>query len=94
MDTKVAAVAPSSDPGLKSISSPVQSPVDKAPAKQGPDPNDLRLVIEMNQETGSYVYKTVDRFTGEVLQELPRADVLKMRSGDSYATGSLVNTAV
>lgn len=51
-----------------------------------------RLVIEKDQATGSYVYKTVDRETGEVLQQYPRAEVLRMREAAFYAAGAVIDT--
>jgi flagellar protein FlaG len=52
---------------------------------------DLRLVIEEDKVTGSYVYKTVDRKTGEIVAQIPREDVLQMRER-SYAAGDLIRT--
>ena len=93
METKIAAVARAPDPGL----TPVQAsePLAKANVPQvpaGPDPVDVRLVIEEDQAHGSYVYKTINRLTGEVLQQFPRADVLRLQEKDSYAAGSVIST--
>jgi flagellar protein FlaG len=52
---------------------------------------DLRLVIEEDTITGSYVYKTVDRQTGEIVAQIPREDVLQMRERN-YAAGDLIRT--
>ena len=94
MDNKVAATAATSDP-MFSQSQPARTPVrakDAAPAPAGPDPMDLRLVIEEDQASGSYVYKTVDRRTGEIIQQLPRAEVLKLRGEVLYETGKVIST--
>ncbi len=56
---------------------------------QDPQPGDLRLVIEQNQETGAFLYKTVDRRTGETLQILPREEVLKLKHAQGYGPGSV-----
>ncbi|MFN3859148.1 MAG: flagellar protein FlaG [Caulobacter sp.] len=53
---------------------------------------DLRLVIEEDEATGSFVYKTLDRRTGEVVKQLPREDVLKLKSAEDYAPGQVVDT--
>ena len=57
-----------------------------------PSPSsDLRLVIEPSG--GSYVYKTIDRRTGEVIWQYPMEDVLKMRNQDSYSAGVVIRTS-
>ncbi len=94
METKIAAVAPASAPGPSVASAvDVRAPVASAPkAAPTQDLVDLRLIIEEDQASGSYVYKTVNRVTGEVLQQLPRADVLKLHQGQGYASGSVIRT--
>jgi len=56
---------------------------------KGPQPGDLRLVIEQDGDTGEYVYKTVDRRTGETLQQFPREEILKLRDATRYASGDV-----
>ena len=93
METKIAAVAPAPDPGLNRVT--VSEPPAKAsppPVASGPDPVDLRLIIEEDQASGSYVYKTINRVTGEVLQQFPRDDVLKLHAEARYAAGTVINT--
>lgn len=93
MEPKIAVVARTPDPGLNQIqaSAPLaKSSEPRAPA--GPDPVDLRLIIEEDQASGSYVYKTVNRVTGEVLQQFPRADILKLHAEHQYTTGSVIST--
>ena len=92
MDNKVAAFAATPDPtfGQKPAT---QRPVQGASADrsvQGPDPADMRLVIEEDKASGSYVYKTIDRVTGEVIQQLPRDQVLKLRDQVDYVAGNVV----
>ena len=72
-------------------------PADKArpSAGQPAAPVDLaavRLVIEEDRQSGSFIYKTLDRVTGEVLSQFPREDVLKMLTRGSYAAGDVVKT--
>jgi flagellar protein FlaG len=64
---------------------------DPEPPK-APDQAEMRLVIEMDQASGSYVYKTINRATGEVISQLPRAEVLKLRDGGRYAAGAVIRT--
>ena len=66
---------------------------DSGPRAPTTDPTpDLRLVIEEDQGSGSFVYKTVDRVTGEVVQQLPRAEVLKLRAAAAYVAGQVIRT--
>ncbi|MDP1913956.1 flagellar protein FlaG [Brevundimonas sp.] len=51
-----------------------------------------RLVIEQGSRAGSFVYKTLDRETGEVVRQLPSEEVLKMRQQDDYGVGAVINT--
>lgn len=64
-------------------------PKPEAPVDKGPQPGDLRLVIEHNDDTGDYVYKTVDRRTGETLQQFPREEILKLREASRYHSGDV-----
>ena len=93
MQSKVASFAATPDPTLnppKSGSSPSGG---RAKAKvQTSDSVDLRLVIEEDQASGTYVYKTVDRRTGEVVLQLPRADVLRLREATGYVAGAVIRT--
>ena len=93
MEPKIAAVARTPDPGLAQAQA--SAPPAKAsgpPVTVGPDPLDLRLVIEEDQASGLYVYKTINRVTGEVLQQFPRADLLKLQAGGQSTAGSVIAT--
>jgi flagellar protein FlaG len=46
-------------------------------------------VIEQDEDTGSFIYKTVDRRTGETLQILPREEVLKLKHATAYDPGAV-----
>ena len=92
MDNKVASFAATPDPTFGQRPAP-QRPDTGAPEKRrapSQDPADLRLVIEEDKATKSYVYKTVDRATGEVIQQLPREQVLQLREELDYEAGDLV----
>ena len=93
MESKIAAISPAPDPGLNraKVSEPPVK-VSPPPVAPGPDSVDLRLVIEEDQASGSYVYKTINRVTGEVLQQFPRDDVLKLRSEPRYSAGAVIDT--
>ncbi len=106
MEKNVAALPPAPDPlspqlqpaAQPAVSEPKADPAKPAPsapaANQGSSPVDTRLVIEMDQASGSFVYKTIDRRTGEVVRQLPRAEVLKMRDGGQYEAGAVIKTQV
>ncbi|WP_397414355.1 hypothetical protein [Phenylobacterium sp.] len=96
MDTKVAAVAAARDPVLAPVASPPPRAPAPAPAPvpQGPEPGAMRLVIEKDSQTGDFVYKTVNRLTGEVVLQLPRAEVLRMRGLADYAAGTVFSADV
>jgi len=54
--------------------------------------DDYRLVIEKDGATGSYIYKTLDRATGEVVNQFPREEVLKLRDSPAYQAGQVIVT--
>jgi flagellar protein FlaG len=95
MDNKVAAFAATPDPTFGQKATPQQRPDTGSAAPsvaQGQDPVDVRLVIEEDKATNSYVYKTVNRLTGEVIQQLPREQVLQLREQLDYEAGNVVRT--
>ena len=51
---------------------------------------DTRLVIEEDKATKTFIYKTVDRRTGEVLQQYPREQVLRLHQQPGYQPGSVL----
>lgn len=98
----IAPVAPANAPDLSEGANVVSGQAAQAAAPQpadvaktepdqsaddGPQPGDLRLVIEQDEGTGQYIYKTVDRRTGETLQQFPREQILKLRDEARYASG-------
>lgn len=86
MSTQLSPVSPAAD------MAPI---VPVAPAAQtsviAPDQPDVRLVIEEGGDGGSYIYKTLDRRTGEVLQQYPREQLLSLRDETSYEAGAVIN---
>lgn len=53
-----------------------------------------RLVIEQGPRAGSFVYKTMDRETGEVVRQLPSEEILKLKQSDDYGAGAVIDTTV
>lgn len=92
METKITAFAATPDPtfGQKPApqSSDTRTSADRAAPASGSV--DLRLVIEEDKASNSYVYKTINRLTGEVIQQLPRQQVLQLREQLQYEAGDVV----
>lgn len=101
METKAALTPPKSEPsvptpvaaftvpGKPAGGHDVSASKEKPVVAAGPQPGDLRLVIEEDPASGSYVYKTVDRRTGDVLQQFPREDVLRFKQAEHYDPGEV-----
>ena len=95
MEPKVAAVPPAPDTGRLDKAPPKAQPAPRAepkPPEVTPDLAEMRLVIELDQGSGTYVYKTINRQTGEVVLQLPRDEVLRLRTESEYSAGSVVRT--
>lgn len=54
----------------------------------------LRLTVDKDPDTGEWVYKAIDRYTGEVVRVLPRQELVKMKESASYKAGSVIKTDV
>ena len=94
MENKVAAFAATPDPTFGQKPAPPRPDTGNTADRvaQSQDPVDVRLVIEEDKASGSYVYKTVNRLTGEVIQQLPRDQILKLRDQVAYEAGDVVRT--
>jgi flagellar protein FlaG len=92
MATNVGKVAPVNETfGLQSRAAPEEAQPQRAPeAAISLGSPDYRLVIEQDPESGTFIYRTVDRRTGEVVQQLPREELLKWRRDPAYVAGSLI----
>ena len=53
-----------------------------------------RLVIEEGSHPGSFIYKTLDSETGEIIRQFPREEVVRMATADQYDAGALIDTSV
>lgn len=65
----------------------------QTPRNDNNDSSRYRLTIESLGDN-RFVYKVLDRVTGEVIRQLPREDVEKLSSDPTYRGGRLVDTAV
>jgi flagellar protein FlaG len=91
METKAAAQAVSLDPNVTTATLPVPS----APSRVAMSASsDLRLIIEEDQASGAFVYKTIDRRTGEVVAQFPRDQVLRLREVEDYSAGDVIRSSV
>ena len=97
MENKISGTPPPTEPLTAQLRPPVATSSDKETElsilRFEPSPGyDRRHVIE--PAGGSYVYKVIDRKTGEVLWQYPLEEVLKRRSQESYASGDIIRTSV
>jgi flagellar protein FlaG len=92
MANKVAPFAATPDPtfGRHGSNPQQEGGTTPAPAVPTTDPVDLRLIIEEDKASGSYIYKTVNRVTGEVVLQLPREEILRMHEDADYVAGVVV----
>jgi len=51
-----------------------------------------RLVIEEGPLAGTFIYKTMDRVTGEVVRQMPREQIISMMRSEAYSAGSVIDT--
>ena len=92
--TKVAPTSATPDLSGTPSNAPVPSaaPVKPAAPSVADKIVDYRLVIEEDPVTGSFIYKTVDRRTGEVVNQFPREQVLRLKESEAYSPGKVFNS--
>jgi flagellar protein FlaG len=89
-NAKIARIAPIAAPSGAATSGSFDRPPGSREAEEAAR---YRLVIEEGPSAGSYVYKTLDRVTGEVVRQLPREQVVQLMQGSDYASGSVIDTS-
>lgn len=62
------------------------------PAKEAEQAANYRLIIEEGPTIGTFIYKTLDSVTGEIVNQYPRELVLRMAEKQDYAAGGLIDT--
>ena len=70
-----------------------EQPAPKA-SNDGEPATQYRLVIEEGPTRGSFIYKTLDSATGEVVRQFPREQVLRLAQAQKYDAGAVINTSV
>jgi flagellar protein FlaG len=92
MENKLAPIGPTQAAGV------TPAPAPPAPASNTVevrnDVADLRLVIEEDRASGLFIYKTIDRRTGDVVLQLPREEVVRMHEAENYEAGNLIKASV
>jgi flagellar protein FlaG len=89
----ISGVTPDVTPAQPALATtPATTGGSQAPSTQLDAQADLRLVIEEDKASGSYVYKTVNPITGKVVSQMPREQLLKMREASDYTPGSIVDS--
>lgn len=53
-----------------------------------------RLVIEEGPQAGVFIYKLLDRVSGEVVKQMPREEVVRMMEEGRYRAGSVIDTTI
>ena len=61
-----------------------------AQAVSAPSQPDLSLEIVNDKAAGEMVYKTVNRATGEVVNQYPNEQLVRLREASTYEPGGLV----
>ena len=72
---------------------PVSVRHDPVAKNDNEDASRYRLTIEAVGDH-QFVYKVLDRVTGEVIRQLPREEVEKLSRDPTYRGGRLIDTAV
>lgn len=95
MDTNAKIAAVSASPAI-AASTPATPSKDFAQDRAARDAEQnarYRLIIEEGPTQGTFVYKTLDSVTGEVVRQFPREQVLKMAENGGYSSGGLIDTS-
>lgn len=92
MKTQISPATPIHDPGTFA-GQPAAPRAPSSPSPAAPQHNaDLRLIIEEDEASGIIVYKTLDRRTGEIVRQLPREEVVRLKDAPSYAPGDVADS--
>jgi flagellar protein FlaG len=57
-------------------------------------PSNSKLQIEQDRETGTFIYRSIDSETGEILRQWPPEQLLKLREDLSELEGMLFDKEV
>lgn len=91
MDTnaKIARIGPvAAPPGAAAFGDFQRSPASQEAERAAR----YRLVIEEGPDRGTFIYKTMDRVTGEVVRQVPREQVERLMQAEAYSAGAVIDT--
>jgi len=54
----------------------------------------LKLTVDKDPDTGEFIYKAIDRYTGEVVRQLPQKELVSLRRSSAYQPGSVITTDI
>jgi len=86
---KLSLVLPS--PAVAPATTGNEPPVTKA-SSDAEQASQYRLVIEEGPTLGSFIYKTMDSATGEIVRQFPREQVIRLAEARQYNAGSVIDT--
>jgi flagellar protein FlaG len=93
MTDNVARIVSLPQPAPNQTVTPAAPPAEATARNDNNDAGRYRLTIEAIG-AHRFVYKVLDRVTGEVIRQLPREDVAKLTSDPTYRGGKVVDTVV
>ncbi len=73
---------------------PHDSDLSEGKDRESPPEYALRLTMDKDPDTGDWVYKAIDRYTGKVVRQLPRQELLDMKRTGKYQAGSVIKTDI
>lgn len=91
--SKLGTVVPVSDASFGSLP-PHARDTEREQPPAAKDLPDVRLIIEEDQVTGAFIYKTIERRTGQVIQQFPREEILRLKQEGELDAGAIINARV
>jgi len=82
---------PLSTPGSRPSPSPQSRPASPSAPAYIAEPADDRLVVDKDPVRGRFIYRTVDRLTGETVAQLANEDIIRLRDSDACKAGTVFN---
>ena len=86
----ISAIGPELQSSVSARSPAEEGEVQASGGSSEPTFMDLRLVIEEDKAANSFVYKTVDMRTGQVIQQFPREELLRLKTDPAYQPGDVI----
>jgi flagellar protein FlaG len=81
------------EPSGKSKDAGSQNNLSQGRGEATPEYN-LRLTVDKDPDSGDWVYKALDRYTGEVVRQFPRQEILDLKASRNYQAGTIIKTDV